>query len=249
MGMGMAKLFSASLVMAVLLITLAGCQKKAAFSTCKNDADCRIDANGSEINGVCHMGKCEECVQDSDCSDLKSCVRNRCLAPCEADADCGDNKHCEDSYCMNDCVNNESCLADQICSQGRCIAKAGGADPNAWASGDCQGLERIHFDFDRFDIKDEDKNHVSRLAKCLEANPGYKAVIKGNTDNRGTPSYNMALGQKRADAVKTHLINNWGIASNRLTTISNGEQEPVITENNEYAWQQNRNAQFILQAN
>ncbi len=244
MSMGVNRIVMAALVAMALPFAMTGCSKKAAFPSCKNDADCRVDATGSEINGVCYMGKCEECAQDTDCSDLKQCVNNRCLSACQADADCGADKHCENSYCIADCAGNESCPGDQTCTAGRCVGEGANG-----LYGECQGIERIHFDFDRYEVKPEYKTQVDRLAQCLEGNPGYTVTVQGHTDDRGTPAYNLALGQKRADAVRSYLKNSKGIATKRVKTQSYGEQRPLSSESTEYGWQQNRRAEFELGKN
>lgn len=248
MSTGVQRILKISLFALALPFVLTSCNKKAAFPNCKNDVDCRVDATGAEINGVCYMGKCEECAADADCTDLKQCVNNRCLAACQADADCGADKHCENSYCIADCTGNEGCPSNQSCAQGRCVAQGGDGAGGA-LYGECQGIERIHFDFDRYEVKSEYKDQVDRLAQCLESNPGYTVNIEGHTDDKGTPSYNMALGQKRADAVRNYLKNNKGIATKRIKTQSYGEQRPINNESSEYAWQQNRRAEFILGKN
>lgn len=220
------------LTLIVLMIaSLSGCQKHAGSGSCKADADCRFDATGKEMAGVCFMGKCEECAADTDCQDLKQCVKNRCVSACQADADCASHERCENSFC-----------------QARMTASADNGR-NAWAQGECREIEKILFDFDRFDVKSEYKEQVAKLGRCLEGNPSYSVSIDGHTDERGTPSYNMVLGQKRADAVKSHLRTAWGIAADRVKTLSYGEQKPAVSESNEYAWQQNRRAEFTLEGN
>lgn len=217
-------------IVAFLSFTV-GCQKKPGSATCKNDADCRIDANGQEVAGICYMGKCEECVADTDCSDLKQCVSNRCVASCQADADCGTNERCQNSYCV---ASAEGGVGD---------------NKNAWAQGECKEIEKVYFDFDRYEVKPEYKAQVEKLAQCLEKNPSYTVSIEGHTDDRGTPSYNMVLGQKRADAVKTHVKTVGGIAAERIKTLSYGDKKPAVSESNEYAWQQNRRTEFTLEHN
>lgn len=243
--MGVKRILVIAVFALALPMVFTGCQKKAAFPNCKRDSECRVDATGAEINGVCYMGKCEECVQDADCTDLKQCVNNRCLSACQADADCGAEKHCEANYCISDCTGNENCPGDHVCALGRCVAQ-GGEGAGGGVIGECQGIERIHFDFDRFEVKPEYKEQVDRLAQCLEENPNYEVKIEGHTDNLGTPSYNMALGQKRADAVRNYLRINKGIASKRVKTQSYGEQRPLNIESSDNAREQNRRAEFIL---
>jgi len=231
-------------VLAILPFALSGCKKKARSVICQYDSDCRFDASGQEINGVCYLGKCEECVKNSDCTDLKQCVNHRCLSSCKIDADCGLNGRCENNYCVAECTNNEGCPSNQVCSHGRCVAQ--NDQGNAWAEGDCQDLANIHFDFDKADVRAEDREHVAKLAKCLETHPNLSVVIEGHTDIRGTPTYNMALGQERADSVK-HYLNKLGIALSRLKTVSHGEQQPLIDEKTEYAYSENRRAHFVLE--
>jgi peptidoglycan-associated lipoprotein len=207
MSMGVKRLSMIALVVVALPFATTGCQKKAAYPTCKNDTDCRVDATGAEINGVCYMGKCEECVQSADCTDLKQCVDNKCVG------------------------------------EGLGSASDGSG---SGVFGDCSSVERIHFDFDQYSIKDEYKRNVDSLAQCLESNPDKTVLIEGYTDDRGTPAYNMALGQRRADVVRNYLKNTKGIASKRVKTQSYGEQKPLSTESTEYGWQQNRRAEFVI---
>lgn len=217
--------------LALILSLLAGCQKKVNSGVCKNDEDCSVDAEGNYLGGICYMGKCEECAADTDCSDLKQCVSNRCLSSCQASSDCGSNERCQNNYCV---------AVGQDTTDGSF----------AGAQGGCQGLEKIHFDFDRFDIKPEDKEHVAKLAQCLEQNPQFTVVIEGHADDRGTPTYNLALGDKRATSVKNYLKTAFGIASHRVKTVSYGAEKPEVTnEKNEYAWQQNRRAVFNVEIN
>lgn len=231
----------------ILPLAFFACTKKAHFPNCKSNEDCRVDATGKTVNGVCHMGKCEECAEDSDCKDLKQCVNNRCEKMCQADADCGPNMHCQDSSCVNNCVADSDCMGDRVCAQGRCVAELMvGKDIYAQLGDECQGLELIHFDFDRFNIKPEYTAHVEKLARCLEANPAIVLSIEGHTDDRGTPAYNMALSERRANAVKEFLVNVKGIAKDRLHTVSYGETMPLMSGQNEQAWSQNRRAAFDL---
>jgi peptidoglycan-associated lipoprotein len=248
MCLGIKRLFIL-LVFIALPLVFGGCRKTPAptYPLCKTNADCRMDASGKEINAVCYMGKCEECIEDIDCQDLKQCVNNRCIAVCETDADCGINEHCEAGYCMEDCLNDEFCPGDQICQQGRCVEQPM-VEEEIVLESECDNMAPVYFDFDRYEeVKSEYYEQISRLATCLNENPSYRVLLEGHTDNRGTPSYNMALGQKRADTVKNYLMEKLGIALARVRTLSYGEEKPAINENNEYAWQQNRRVEIIIE--
>lgn len=105
----------------------------------------------------------------------------------------------------------------------------------------------VHFDFDKYNIRSNQRDILARNAEVLKAYPNVTVLIEGHCDERGTIEYNLALGEKRANTVKEYL-ENYGINGNRLSTISYGEQRPVDSRSNEEAWSKNRRAEFkILQ--
>lgn len=106
-------------------------------------------------------------------------------------------------------------------------------------------LERIHFDFDKYDIRPGDKEILIRNAEVLAANPTVKILIEGHCDERGTNEYNMALGEKRAKAARDFLVK-YGIAPSRIDIISYGEERPLDPRHNEDAWALNRRAEFVI---
>lgn len=234
-----------SIVVLVLPIVFAGCQKKVKTGLCTKDADCQVDATGKQINGVCDNGTCQECLQDQDCSDLRQCVNKRCENICSVDADCGLNQHCEGTLCKANCKDSTACAGSEICEEGRCVAGIIGGDVLALTEAECQNVEMVHFAFDKFTVENEYKPNLDKLARCLKDFPGMTVTIKGHADERGTPAYNMVLAEKRANAVSSYLKDK-GIASIRVKTVSYGEKEPLVKESNEYAWQQNRRAEFEL---
>ena len=79
----------------------------------------------------------------------------------------------------------------------------------------------------------------------LKENPDIKLTIEGHCDERGTIEYNLALGERRANAVKNYLIN-YGINPKRLSTISYGKERPLDPRSNEEAWAKNRRAAFVI---
>jgi peptidoglycan-associated lipoprotein len=105
--------------------------------------------------------------------------------------------------------------------------------------------ENILFDFDKYEIKPEAKVVLEKKAAWLRANPSFKVRIEGNTDERGTNEYNMALGERRAKAAQKYF-NALGISMDRMSTISFGEEKPVCKEQNEKCWQRNRRDDFRL---
>ena len=106
-------------------------------------------------------------------------------------------------------------------------------------------LEAIYFDFDKYVIKPEGREAMKRNAEWLQLHPDKKVVVEGNCDERGTNEYNMALGQRRADAGAKYLTD-LGIARDRVSTVSYGEERPICRESNEACWFKNRRADFVV---
>ena len=89
------------------------------------------------------------------------------------------------------------------------------------------------------------RNVLNQIAAILKTNPSYSLDISGHCDERGTIEYNLALGERRARSAKKFLVA-LGIAGDRISTISYGEEKPVDTRSNEAAWAQNRRDEFLL---
>ena len=106
-------------------------------------------------------------------------------------------------------------------------------------------LEDIHFGFDRYDLMPEAREILSQNAELLLKHPRAKIQLEGHCDERGTIEYNLALGERRANATKQYLIS-LGVSQDRLETISYGEEMPVDPGHNEEAWSQNRRSHFII---
>jgi len=102
----------------------------------------------------------------------------------------------------------------------------------------------IYYDFDSSLVKDEYKPLVTAQAQYLVANRSAKVTIQGNCDERGSREYNVALGQRRADAVKKMMLL-LGAADNQIDTISFGEEKPRAPGHNEEAWAQNRRSDIV----
>jgi peptidoglycan-associated lipoprotein len=103
---------------------------------------------------------------------------------------------------------------------------------------------RVYFEFDSSNIDDESRAIIEAHANNLVANPSIKVRLEGNCDERGTREYNLALGERRAKAV-AELMRALGVASDRITTVSYGEEKPVALEHNESAWRQNRRVDIV----
>ncbi len=102
----------------------------------------------------------------------------------------------------------------------------------------------IYFDFDSFVVKTEYQPTVEAHGRFLVANKGRRATIEGNADERGSREYNLALGQKRADAVKSRLVL-LGVTDGQLETISFGEERARAQGHDEASWAENRRADLV----
>lgn len=105
----------------------------------------------------------------------------------------------------------------------------------------------VHFEYDSEQLTPEMEDRLRAKAAILRANPGVRLRIEGHADERGSTEYNLALGQRRAEAVKTFLAG-YGISPERLTTISYGKERPLVDRSTEAAWAQNRRAEFLITA-
>ena len=102
----------------------------------------------------------------------------------------------------------------------------------------------IYFDLDSFIVKDEFKGLLDHHARFLIGNGKYKMLIQGNTDERGTREYNLALGQKRAEAIKKALLL-LGAKEDQLEAVSLGEERPACSESSEECWARNRRGEMM----
>lgn len=106
-------------------------------------------------------------------------------------------------------------------------------------------LKDVLFDFNRDVLNADAKNALQGNIKWLKANPQVRVVIEGHADARGSPEYNLALGERRAKAVRDYLVTS-GIDPHRLLTISRGERRPFAKGHGESAWKQNRRVHFVM---
>ncbi|WP_263385344.1 peptidoglycan-associated lipoprotein Pal [Granulicella arctica] len=149
------------------------------------------------------------------------------------------------------------------------VAKGGGGDteanvrvtvrvptaptaPVADANGDMgseeafhQNVQDVYFDYDSYDLRPDAQANATHAASYLQAHPNIKVIIGGYCDERGSAEYNLALGENRANAAKTALVNA-GVSASRLRVVSYGKEKQFCTEADESCYQQNRRGQFSL---
>ncbi len=119
------------------------------------------------------------------------------------------------------------------------------AAPAAPIAPTAEPLRDIFFDYDRSNIRDDQKAALNENVAWLKANPASKMTVEGHADERGTNEYNLALGERRAKATKDYLVAA-GVDAARIAIISYGEERPFVLGHDESAWRWNRRAHFVL---
>ncbi len=106
-------------------------------------------------------------------------------------------------------------------------------------------INDVYFDYDRYDIREDARTTLVSNARALSERASIRVTIEGHCDERGSERYNLALGDRRANAARDFLVGQ-GIPSTRLDTVSLGENQPFCNESNEDCWQKNRRAHFVM---
>jgi peptidoglycan-associated lipoprotein len=106
-------------------------------------------------------------------------------------------------------------------------------------------LAEIHFDFDKSEIREGDRQVLNKNADVLKRFDFLRVTVEGHCDERGTVEYNLALGERRAKAAYDYLVA-LGVPADRLKTVSYGKEVPVCTESTEECWARNRRAHFTV---
>jgi peptidoglycan-associated lipoprotein len=105
--------------------------------------------------------------------------------------------------------------------------------------------DTVHFDYNKYAITDEDRSILQRQAAWLQKYPGVRLSIEGHCDERGTREYNLALGARRAHAIKEYLVS-LSVSPTRLDTISYGKERPICSESTEACWARNRRGVSVI---
>jgi len=109
-------------------------------------------------------------------------------------------------------------------------------------------LGTVYFAYDSFNLTSQSKAALDSNIGWLKANSGRRVQIEGHTDERGTTEYNLALGDRRAGAVRDYLVSK-GVSAGQLTTISYGEERPAVQGSDEDSWSKNRRGEFVSAGN
>lgn len=106
-------------------------------------------------------------------------------------------------------------------------------------------FNKVYFDFDASELSVESRSALDANVALLQTHPNVKVQVQGHADERGATEYNLALGDRRANAVKDYMATS-GVAPSRVSVISYGEEAPLTSGADERAWSQNRRAEFIV---
>ena len=218
-------------VIGSVVVTSSGC--KPDYPACDTDTDCRpkefcVNKKCQQCRGnqdcpegtACNAGKCGAipgfCREKAQCPADQECIANKCRA-CTGDAECPKGMRCTGGTCKRPtCSTDEQCAQDQECQNGFCVAAR--AKPAAGAP--CP-LDTVYFEFDKATLSPEATATLGKNAVCLKKSDRAVRLI-GHADSRGTPEYNMALSDRRSQAVKDYL-QRLGIPNNRLVPVPRGE--------------------------
>ncbi|MBR57134.1 MAG: hypothetical protein CMH54_03650 [Myxococcales bacterium] len=211
------------------------CAAKAEVCVAKKCKQCRDNTQCTQPCQVCSADfSCVKqegcCVSDLDCQAGEKCwlsgSTGTCGPTCNAESPCPAGQRCVGEKCVPDvgCVSTADCSAGEMCQDGRCTAGC--------------NLANINFDFDEYTLTSDGVSAVEANAECLKAKAG-SVQLDGHCDVRGDDEYNLALGNRRAAAVK-RALRNLGISSGSIKTRSFGEEQPLCHDNSESCHAQNR---------
>lgn len=141
------------------------------------------------------------------------------------------------------CADDEAQMTDPVVAETPTTTDMGASSLN-----DSYTPSTIYFAFDDYSLNAEAESELARFADYLQSNPGVQVQVEGHCDERGTIEYNLALGERRAQAVKSYLAN-LGVDGSRVMTISYGEEKSVADGHDEGAWSKNRRAEFVVNSN
>jgi peptidoglycan-associated lipoprotein len=218
---------------------------------CREDANCAAHPDRPVCKDALCVAK-PQCAKPEDCAAGQKCSKDgKCTAECSEETaaqDCGQGRKCISGRCAAE----EECLADADCGDGRAcvdkVCRAQGGVLNSSASqklGDCE-VKAVYFGFDDATLSPEARKQLDEDFQCLQKSSFRRALISGHTDERGTTEYNLALGERRSDAVKRYLAG-LGADGRKLKAISYGKERPADPGHDEAAWAKNRRVEIVTE--
>jgi peptidoglycan-associated lipoprotein len=185
-----------------------------------------------------------KCDNDEDCHQGEFCVNNLCQQ-CRTNDDCPAGQRCASGACEaipGYCNSNSQCAAGQVCQNNMCVAQKQAAlkpPPAPTPAGACE-LTAVYFDYDSSTLSDSARDQLSRDASCMRERGTRAAQLTGMTDPRGTEEYNLALGERRAQAAQQYM-KSLGTDAN-MSVSSMGEE--MASGSDEAGWARDRRVDF-----
>jgi outer membrane protein OmpA-like peptidoglycan-associated protein len=222
----------------LLGLLLAGCGDTSKKPGCKGDKDCK---NGL----VCAANTCVACTSDTQCAANQRCEANACVAraecerddqcpsgkvcaagvckACTADTECGPGGACAAGVCERPtkCAEDKDCKDDEDCVGGLCLRAGTGSTTLPGVT--CQ-LATVYFGYDDSTVLASERDRLDSNAQCIEKTTGKSVLLLGHTDGSGTEEYNIALSERRGQAVADYLAR-LGADPARLQVVPKGETE------------------------
>lgn len=224
----------------IFALALTGC--KPDFPNCRNDDHCAQSDEGMETGRTyCINNVCQQCRGDGDCSQGQECVAGSCEdipGYCVGTDDCPGNQVCRENSCGPECLSNADCTGDMECQGGTCVeppectSNADCADGQRCRNNECEeipvalcDLNQVFFEFNSSQLDSTARSVLQANADCIRER-NLTVRIEGHCDERGTAEFNLALGNRRANAVQNYLVS-LGVPRNLLSTVSYGDQQLV----------------------
>ena len=143
------------------------------------------------------------------------------------------------------CSSNKSNdNADQMINSGDSNGSMSAEEQARMMMQELQKNNIVYFDLDKYDIRSDFAAMLDAHANFLRSNPSYKVTVEGHADERGTPEYNIALGERRANAVKMYLQGK-GVSADQISIVSYGKEKPAVLGHDEAAYAKNRRAVLV----
>jgi peptidoglycan-associated lipoprotein len=194
---------------------------------CRDSSDC--GAGKECVNGACKAIP-GYCTGRSDCKPGQDCINNQCRA-CVSDTECPSGTICLGGVCDKpQCKKDDDCAQDQDCQKGRCVTAV-----QTQVGPPCP-LDTVYFGFDQFNLNSESTAALAKNVSCLKKSDRPVDLV-GHADPRGTTEYNMALSDRRSQAVKDYL-KRAGIPSDRLRPVPRGALD--ATGSDDSSWSRDR---------
>lgn len=226
-------------VACLVALSAVGC--KPDYPECDTDEHCQDSEEGQESGNLyCVNNTCQQCRGDEDCGEGQECVGNACEdipGWCSSTGDCPGDQVCRGNECGPECLDENDCEDGFTCEGGSCVEEQ---EEECSTDGDCGvnevcernecveapeptcSLETVYFPFDSDNLTNTARNILEDNADCLQERDA-SLQVEGHADERGTTEYNLALGERRANAVRDFLTS-LGVSGSDISTTSYGDQ-------------------------